>query len=55
MARHDNRTITLHQFRTNDTSWFVHMGDECIHIIHDLDLDAAIGEAMFRMVRGGEE
>ncbi len=55
MGRHENRTITLEQFSTNDTSWFVMMDDEVITIIHDLDLDKGLGEALFRIVQGGEE
>jgi len=45
MARH-TRTITLEQFSTNDTSWFVLMDDHVLRIIHDLDLDREIREAL---------
>lgn len=51
MARHP--ILTIQQFETNDTSWWISYRGQCIGIIHDLNVDDGMIEALNNL--SGEE
>ena len=53
MARHP--ALTIEQFATNDTSWFISYRGECIGIIHDLNVDDGMIEALHNLLGDEEE
>jgi len=51
MARHPE--LTIEQFATNDTSWFIFYRGQCVGSIHDLNVDDRMIEALHNLL--GEE